>query len=180
MLNFCKEYGGLLADQCLLHNMPMHCCKSATIARHLQFNDYFRICGGKAVDTAISTVRGEDFVLRRKIMRQRYHISKEGTANDLVIREFAVIGKEKKRTPESMPSEDDYVFIYQENYDGDAVVAAISKGKADLIASLRTDNLFPSGLTAEKIADSVIELYHFSEDRSVELSFDDFEQLAHT
>ena len=135
---------------------------------------------GKAVDAAISTVRAEDFVLRRMIMRQRYHISKEGTANDLVIREFAVIGKEKKRTPESRPSEDDYVFIYQENYDGDAVVAAISKGKADLIASLRTDNLFPSGLTAEKIADSVIDLYLFSDDRSVELSFDDFEQLAHT
>jgi hypothetical protein len=135
---------------------------------------------GKAVDTAISTVRAEDFVLRRNIMRQRYHISKEGTANDLVIREFAVIGKEKKRTPESRPSDDDFVFIYQENYDGDAIVTAISKGKADLIAALRTDNMFPAGLVAVKIADSVIELYLFSEDRSVELSFDDFEQLAHT
>ena len=113
-------------------------------------------------------------------MRQRYHISKEGTANDLVIREFAVIGKEKKRTTESSPSEDDYVFIYQENYDGDAIVNAISKGKADLIAALRTDNMFPAGLTAVKIADSVIELYLFPEDRSAELSFDDFEELAHT
>ena len=113
-------------------------------------------------------------------MRQRYHISKEGTANDLVIREYAVIGKEKKRTQDSVPSEDDYVLIYQENYDGDSIVTAISKGKADLIASLRTDNLFPAGLTAEKIADSVIELYLFPEDHSLELSFDDFEQLAHT
>ena len=113
-------------------------------------------------------------------MRQRYHISKEGTANDLVIREFAVIGKEKKRTPESRPSDDDFVFIYQENYDGDAIVTAISKGKADLIAALRTDNMFPAGLVAVKIADSVIELYLFSEDCSVELSFDDFDQLAHT
>jgi hypothetical protein len=137
-------------------------------------------CGGKAVDAMISNVRDENSVLRRNIMRQRYHLSKEGAANDLVIREYAVIGKEKKRTPGSRPSEDDYVFIYQENYDGDAIVTAISKGKADLIKSLRTDNLFPAGLTAEKIADSVIELYLFSEDRSVELSFDDFEQLAHT
>jgi hypothetical protein len=137
-------------------------------------------CGGKAVDAMISNVRDENSVLRRNIMRQRYHISKEGTANDLVIREFAVIGKEKKRTPESRPSGDDYVLIYQENYDGDAIVTAITKGKADLIAALRTDNMFPAGLTAVKIADSVIELYLFSEDRSVELSFDDFEQLAHT
>ena len=111
-------------------------------------------------------------------MRQRYHISKEGTANDLIIREYAVIGKEKKRTLDSMPFEEDYVFIYQENYDGDAIMTAISKGKADLIAALRTDNMFPAGLTAVKIADSVIELFLFPEDRSVELSFDDFEQLA--
>jgi hypothetical protein len=113
-------------------------------------------------------------------MRQRYHISKEGTANDLVIREYAVLGKEKKRTPDTRPYEDDYVLIYQENYDGDAIKTAISKGKADLIATLRTDNLFPAGLTAIKIADSVIELYLFPEDRSVELSFDDFELFAHT
>jgi hypothetical protein len=146
----------------------------------LQFSDYITIFGGKAVDSAISNVRVENFVLRRNIMRQRYHISKEGTANDLVIREFAVIGKEKKQKQESKPSEVDYVFIYQENYDGDAIVTAISKGKADLIAALRTDNMFPAGLTAVKIADSVIELYHFPEDGSVELSFDDFEQLADT
>ena len=43
-------------------------------------------------------------------MRQRYHISKEGTANDLIIREYAVIGKEKKRTLDSMPFEEDYVL----------------------------------------------------------------------
>ncbi len=95
-------------------------------------------------------------------------------------REFAVIGKEKKRTPDSRPSGDDYVFIYQESYSGDAIETAISKGKADLIATLRTDNLFPAGLTAVKIADSVIELYLFPEDRSMELSFDDFELLAQT
>jgi hypothetical protein len=135
---------------------------------------------GKAIDAIISTVRVEDSILRGDIMRQRYHISKEGTANDLVIREYAVIGKEKKRTLDASPSEDDYVFIYQENYDGDAIVTAISKGKADLIAALRTDNMFPAGLTAIKMADSVIELYLFAEDRSVELSFDDFELFAQT
>jgi len=113
-------------------------------------------------------------------MRQRFHISKEGITNDLVIREYAVIGKEKKRTLDSMPSEDDYVFIYQENYKGDVIEIAISKGKDDLIATLRTANLFPTGQTAVKIADMVIELYLFPEDRSGELSFDDFELFAHS
>lgn len=112
-------------------------------------------------------------------MRQRYQISKEGLANDLVIREYAVTGKEKKRTLGWIPSEDDYVFVYQENYGGDAIKTAISKGKANLIATLRTANLFPDWKTAVRIADSVIELYLFPENRSVELSFDDFELFAH-
>jgi hypothetical protein len=111
-------------------------------------------------------------------MRQRYHISKEGIGNDLVIREYAVIGKEKKQSSISSPFEDDFVFIYQEKYDGDTIKNSISKGKANLIATLRTDNLFPTGLTAVEIADSVIELYLLSEDRSVELSFDDVELFA--
>lgn len=111
-------------------------------------------------------------------MRQRYHISKEGMANDLVIREYAVIGKAKKSSSVSSPFEDEYVFIYQENYNGDTIKTSISKGRADLIATLRTDNLFPAGLMAVEIADSVIELYLLPEDRSVELSFDDVELLA--
>ena len=113
-------------------------------------------------------------------MRQRYNISKEGIANDLVIREYAVIGKEKKHSSISDHFENDYVFIYQEKYNGDTIKNSISKGRANLIATLRTNNLFPTGLMAVEIADSVIELYLFSEDRSVELSFDDFEQLANT
>jgi hypothetical protein len=113
-------------------------------------------------------------------MRQRYRISKEGMANDLVIREYAVIGKEKKRKLDTTPSKNDYVFIYQENYNGEMIQNAISKGKDDLIATLRTANLFPSGITAVKIADSVIELYLFPEDRSVDLSFDDFDLFAHS
>jgi hypothetical protein len=111
-------------------------------------------------------------------MRQRYHISKEGLDSDLVIKEYAVTGKEKKRTMDSRSSHGEYVFLYQENYNGDAIKTSISKGQADLIATLRTDNLFPTGEVAEKIADTVIELYLSSEDRSVELSFDDFELFA--
>jgi hypothetical protein len=110
-------------------------------------------------------------------MRQRYHISKEGIESDLVIKEYAVTGKEKKRTPDLEPSHGEYVFLYQENYDGDAIKTSISRGHADLIATLRTDNLFPTGQVALKIADTVIELYLSPEDRSMELSFDDFELL---
>lgn len=112
------------------------------------------------------------------IMRQRYHIAKEGSANDLIIREYAVIGKNPDRGPVSGPYEDEFTLLCQENYNGDDIEGSISRGINDLIATLRTDNMFPVGLLAEKIAESVIELYVLSEDRSTELLFDDAELFA--
>ncbi len=113
-------------------------------------------------------------------MRQRYHISKEGTTDDLVIREYAVLGKEKKQSMDALPFEDEYVLLYREDYSGDAVKRSISRGQADLIATLRTAYLFPAGRMAVEIAQAVMELYLSVEDHSVELSFDDIEEFAHT
>ena len=112
-------------------------------------------------------------------MRQRYSISKEGTANDLIIKEYAAIGKELRHIHGTMPGEEDFTFLGQENYKGETIRISISNGIGGLIATLRTDNFFPIGQLAEKIAESVIELYRFSEDRSMELAFDDVELFAH-
>lgn len=110
-------------------------------------------------------------------MRQRYLITKEGTANDLVIQEYAVIDQDPRQKQGWSPIEDNYTFLYQENYKGDVIEVSISKGINDLIATLRTDHLFPVGMLAEKIAASVIDLYGFSEDRSAELFFNDSDQF---
>ncbi|RJQ83316.1 MAG: hypothetical protein C4519_07085 [Desulfobacteraceae bacterium] len=112
-------------------------------------------------------------------MRQRYFISKEGIANDLVIREYAATGKDTRKMQGVMP-EDDFTLLCQENYKGELIQVSISTGIDGLIATLRTENLFPVGLFAAKIAESVITLYSSSEDGSTELSFDDMELFAHT
>ncbi len=110
-------------------------------------------------------------------MRQRYDISKEGIENSLVIREYAAIGKDTRQLQGMTAPEDDYTFMCQENYQGEFIRDSISNGS--LIAALRTDNLFPIGLLAAKIAESVVALYRHSEDRSTELFFDDSELFAH-
>jgi hypothetical protein len=110
-------------------------------------------------------------------MRQRYLITKEGIANDLVIQEYAVLGQDPRQKQGVVAFEDNYTFLYQENYKGKIVEGSISKGINDLIATLRTDHLFPIGIFAEAIAASVIELYRSSEDGSAELLFDDNDQF---
>ncbi len=111
-------------------------------------------------------------------MRQRFLMCKEGTANNLVIKEYAVIGKDPVKIQGFMQKEDDYTFLCQENYKGADIRLSISKGVDDLITTLRTHNLFPIGTVAVKMAESVIELYCSIEDGSTELSFDDVELFA--
>jgi len=108
-------------------------------------------------------------------MRQRYILSKAGPENSLIIREYAVIGKDAHKI-QGIQFEDDYTFICEENYNGDSIQEAISDGH--LIATLRTDNLFPVGLLAAKLAQSVVSLYLSSGDCSAELSFNDIELFS--
>jgi hypothetical protein len=111
-------------------------------------------------------------------MRQKYIISKEGVENSLIIQEYAEIGKDRRQIYGMVPLKDDFTLLCQENYKGKAIQDSISNG--NLIETLRTDNLFPVGRLAAKIAESVIALYRHPEDRSTELSFDDVELFAHT
>jgi hypothetical protein len=115
---------------------------------------------------------------QEKHMRQRYFISKEGKENSLVIREYALTGKDRRNISGMVPLEDDYTFLCQENYRGAAIQDSISNGS--LIATLRTANLFPIGQLAVKLAESVTALYGYAEDRSTELFFDDIELFAHS
>ncbi len=80
-------------------------------------------------------------------MKQKYLILKNDDTNKLTIKEFA----------ELQP--DVYSLACEETYDGDVIKSAITRGKKALISTLRTTNLFPPGSYAEKIAESVINLY---------------------
>jgi len=99
-------------------------------------------------------------------MKQKYTIIKDSANKQLIIREFAELDKEILS------------LLCEETYDQKAIFDAIKKGKENLISALRTKNLYPPGIYAEKIAAAVRELYATRGKESEELFFDDLELLA--
>jgi hypothetical protein len=99
-------------------------------------------------------------------MKQKYTIIKDDKNKQLIIREFAELDKEILS------------LLCEETYEQKVILAAIKSGKDDLISALRTNNLYPPGIYANKIADSVKELYATKGKESEELFFDDLELLA--
>ena len=98
-------------------------------------------------------------------MKQKYLISKENDQNKLIIKEFAELNKERLS------------LLCEEEYDNKIIKSAISKGKEALIFELRTNNMYPPGVYAEKIAQAVIDIFASKESQSIELSFNDIDLL---
>jgi hypothetical protein len=98
-------------------------------------------------------------------MKQKYSIVRDTANRQLIIREFAELDKEIMS------------LLCEETYEDKTVSSAIKSGKEDLIAALRTKNLYPPGIYAEKIADTVVEIYASKDKESVDLFFDDNELL---
>jgi hypothetical protein len=99
-------------------------------------------------------------------MKQKYTIIKDDKNKKLIIREFAELDKEILS------------LLCEEIYEQKMILAAIKKGKEGLITALRTNNLYPPGIYANKIADAVKDLYATKDKESEELFFDDLELLA--
>jgi hypothetical protein len=98
-------------------------------------------------------------------MKQKYEIIKDSEKNTLILREYAELDK------------DTLSPLCEESYDIAAIAAAVSGGKSTLVAALRTKNMYPPGLYAEKIADTVTELLGDGDKQAAELLFDDIELL---
>ena len=99
-------------------------------------------------------------------MKQKYNIFLNDETRELSIKESAELDKEL------------FSVLCEETYGSNAVESAIQKGKESLISTLRTNNFYPIGVYADKIAESVMDLYHSDTDRTIELFFDDKELLA--
>jgi hypothetical protein len=99
-------------------------------------------------------------------MKQKYTIIKDDKNKQLIIREFAELDKEILS------------LLCEETYEQKVILAAIKSGQDDLISALRTNNLYPPGIYANKIANAVKELYATKGKESEELFFDDLELLA--
>jgi hypothetical protein len=99
-------------------------------------------------------------------MKQKYLLLKNDEKKELLIKEFAESDKES------------FSLLCEESYDSKEIESAIAKDKKAIIAAIRTNNLFPIGTFAEKIADAVIDLYNSENDNSVELFFNDIDLLV--
>lgn len=94
-------------------------------------------------------------------MKHKYLIERNTEQKQITIKEFSELDKEALS------------FLCQETYPEEKITAAITKGKDALIAALRTPNMYPSGLFANKIAEVVLTMYGPEPSQSSEVVLDD-------
>ena len=99
-------------------------------------------------------------------MKQKYLILNDKETKQIKIQEYAELNKQMLS------------LLCEEAYDYKTIKSAISAGKDELIAALRTNNMYPPGIYAEQIADAVIALHQSKKQESVELFFDDINLLT--
>lgn len=98
-------------------------------------------------------------------MKQKYEFIKDAEKKTLILREYAELDK------------DILSPLCEEQYDIKTILAASKEGKEALMAGLRTKNMYPPGLYAEKIADVVTEFLSAAEQDKIELLFNDIDLL---
>ncbi len=100
-------------------------------------------------------------------MKHKYSMIKDTEKKQLILKEYGELDKEMMS------------FLCEASYDDEKIRSAIENGKSSLIETLRTENMYPPNLYADKIADAVFNLYQGnSEGQSVEITFDDLEWLS--
>ena len=99
-------------------------------------------------------------------MKQKYLIINDKSNKQIKIQEYAELNKEMLS------------LLCEEAYDYKTIKPAISSGTDTLISALRTNNLYPPGIYAVKIASAVVELLKSKDQESLELFFDDINLLA--
>ena len=99
-------------------------------------------------------------------MKQKYLIINDKENKQIKIQEYAELNKEMLS------------LLCEESYAYNTIKSAIAAGPDTLISALRTNNLYPPGIYAEKIASAVTDLYKAKDQDSLELFFDDVNLLA--
>ena len=111
-------------------------------------------------------------------MRQKYTICREQNKKRLSIKEYAILEKAPKNPVSPMAGEVPFSFLGEETYENSIIVNSMGKGVDALAEALRTKSMFPIWPNAIKIAESVTELYDLDGGGTVDLFFDDIEQLG--
>ena len=98
-------------------------------------------------------------------MKQKYLIINDKKNKQFKIQEFAELNKERLS------------LLCEEAYDYATIKSAVAEGKEALISTLRTNNFYPPGIYAEKIAAALYQLHKSKAEEPVELFFDDVNLL---
>ena len=98
-------------------------------------------------------------------MKQKYLIINDKKNKQFKIQEFAELNKEMLS------------LLCEEAYDYATIKSAVAEGKEALISTLRTNNFYPPGIYAEKIAAALYQLHKSKAEEPVELFFDDVNLL---
>jgi len=101
-------------------------------------------------------------------MKLKYVLDKN-EENQLTIGEFSALDKKESEI---------YTLLYEERYSGEVVKAAIQKGQNTLLSVLRTPNLYPPEVYANKLMDMVVQMYAHDKSESQEVVFDDYDLLV--
>jgi len=94
-------------------------------------------------------------------MKQKYTIQRNDADNALLLQEYGELDKEIMS------------LLCEETYAAETIKTALASGKKELIAALRTRNMYPPSVMADKIADAVMTLYQSEGAPTAEILFDD-------
>ena len=98
-------------------------------------------------------------------MKQKYEFIRNVEKNTLILREYAELDK------------DILSPLCEEEYDIKKIEAAVAQGKDALMAAIRTKNMYPPGLYAEKIADVIAEFMAAADKDTADVMFNDIDLL---
>ncbi|MEA3417040.1 MAG: hypothetical protein U9R02_12960 [Thermodesulfobacteriota bacterium] len=101
-------------------------------------------------------------------MKQKYLILKNDEKNELIIKEFLEINNEM------------FSLACEETYDNNDIESAVTKGRKHMVSVLRTNNMYPVWLYADKLAESIIIMYGTEHKEPIKLIFDDAESFSKT
>ncbi|MGD9210999.1 MAG: hypothetical protein PVI90_09480 [Desulfobacteraceae bacterium] len=99
-------------------------------------------------------------------MKQKFSLVRDDEKNTLIIKEYAELDKEILS------------LLCEESYSNDIIQSAMAQGEQGLITAIRTHNLYPPGIYAQRIVATVMEMYSENGNPSAELFFDDRELFA--
>ena len=99
-------------------------------------------------------------------MKQKYRIVREPQTNKLAIMEYAELGI------------DSMSLVCEQSYADDAIQKALANGRQNLMAVLRSHNIFPPAAYMAEIVRAIGSLYGTEESTAADLVFDDLDFIS--